>query len=335
MNPYALLSLLPAAAFLAALTIVDTYQLVPTRRVFLLVFGGVFAAAAALGMNNLLLGSLSLDPVFMTRYAAPALEELLKALLPTWFILRDRIGFPGEAALVGLSVGVGFALAENGLFLVEHPQAGVYVFVSRGLGTAMMHGGSTSIFTMLTLHFYLRHERFRLWMILPGWLLAAGLHSGFNHFFFSPMAEAAMEVVAVSLLMGLVFFLSERELRRWLDQGFDSDVMLLEALQARKLPDSRAGRYLKQLDRQVSGELKRQVLEYLHLHLELAVRAKGRLMLTEVGFAPPPDRKAREELAELERRSRELGRMGRMAVAPVLRNSRREVWQMVYLSEAT
>ncbi len=51
-----------------------------------------------------------------------------------------------DAAISGFAVGAGFAVIENLTYIPALSAAGLLTAAVRGLGTAMMHGGTTAIF---------------------------------------------------------------------------------------------------------------------------------------------------------------------------------------------
>ena len=68
------------------------------------------------------------------------------------------------------------------------------------------------------------------------------------------------------------------------------------------------------------------------LHGELAVRAKGILLLRESGLPEPPlDAETRERLAELAQLERSIGKAGVLAVRPLMMATGKEIWQLTLL----
>ena len=55
-----------------------------------------------------------------------------------------------DAAIFGFAIGSGFALVENLYYLASRPDAHVAVQIIRGFGTAIMHGGATAIFAIVS-----------------------------------------------------------------------------------------------------------------------------------------------------------------------------------------
>src|SRR5204863_6396818 len=96
-----------------------------------------------------LLGQLSIGFEAYARYVAPPIEELLKAAIVVALIRGHRIGFLVDAAILGFAAGTGFALGENFNYLRGAEGDGVGLWLARGFGTAIMHGGVTAIFAVM------------------------------------------------------------------------------------------------------------------------------------------------------------------------------------------
>ena len=76
------------------------------------------------------------------------------------------------------------------------------------------------------------------------------------------------------------------------------------------------------------------MLCYLRIHLELAIRAKGILMMQGAGFRIPVDPEVREKFVELQFLEKSIGKTGRLALLPFLHTSHRDLWQ-IYLIDKT
>jgi protease PrsW len=324
----ALVGLLPVACFLAALRAFDSYKLVHLRPTLALIGAGALAAVASYFVGALVVGEWGLPFKPYSRYVAPPVEELLKGAVIAWLVARHRIAFPVDAAICGFAVGAGFALLENLFYLRLLPDAPLGTWIVRGFGTAIMHGGATALFAVIGLMLCERAGAPRLRWFAPGLLLAAALHSAYNHFFFSPVLATLGILLVLPPLALLVFERSESTLEQWLESGFDADTQLIELINSGRFGDSRVGRYLESLRQHFDGPVVADLLCYLRLRTELALRAKGILMLRESGFAAAPDPATRATFDELEYLERSIGPTGLLAIRPFLRMSRRDLWEL-------
>jgi hypothetical protein len=71
----------------------------------------------------------------------------------------------------------------------------------------------------------------------------------------------------------------------------------------------------------------------LRLRGELAIRAKGILLMREAGFAAAPDPAVKVKFAELRYLEKSIGRTGLLALRPFLHTSTRDLWQLNMLTE--
>jgi len=331
--PYALLGLLPVCCFLATLVYLDSYRLVPLKWVVSAIVLGCGAAVASYPFSLVCLEWLDIDFSIYTRYVAPIIEEALKALI-IWALMRNnRIGFLVDAAIFGFAVGAGFAIFENLYYLTILPDMKLGMWIVRGFGTAIMHGGATAIFAVIT-HTMVEQYPTRGWVtMLPGLLIAAITHSVFNHFFFAPIINTALVMGILPLLFTVVFDRSDKALSDWLGAGFDADTELLELINSGELSTSKVGQYLQSLREKFEGPIVADLLCYLRLHTELSIRAKGLLMMRESGFVNKTGEHTRAKLEEMKYLEKSIGATGKLAIKPFLRMSQKDLWQFYMLSD--
>lgn len=328
-----LAGLAPVASFLGVLLYLDSYKLVKLRSVVALVACGAVVAAAMYALHGEILARTAIDFATFTRYVAPLTEELFKGLVIVLLIRANRIGFLVDAAIFGFAVGTGFATVENLLYLGDVPIAGMGTWITRGFGTAIMHGGATAIFAVMGLAMVERSRRASPRAFLPGFAVAVVLHSAFNHFFLSPFLSTLGIVMVVPPLLNLVFARSERALGDWLGKGFDADAEMLALINSGRLSDSPAGRYLHSLKDRFQGPVVADLLCYLRLYTELALRAKGILLMRENGFDVPVDDATREKFTEMRYLESSIGRTGLRALQPMMHMSHKDLWQLYMLGK--
>lgn len=327
------LAFLPVCLFLLSLLVLDSYKLVKLRTVVAVTFVGGLSAIASYGVNLFMLESLEMPRELVSRIAAPVVEELLKGALLIALMRARRIGFLVDAAIQGFAIGAGFALVENLYYLAVLPESSIVIWLIRGFGTAIMHGGTTAIFAIISKGLTQRLDRPKLRSFVPGLLLASALHSLFNHFVLSPLLSTLVVVLALPYLMVYFFQRSERRLQNWLGTGFDLDNEVLRLIHSGEFTRSPIGLYLKSLRQFYPGEVLADMLCYLRLHTELSLRAKGILMMRESGFDVPPDAAIRESLSELRHLRETIGTTAMSSLMPLLRGSEQDLWQLKILEE--
>ena len=324
---------LPVFLFLGALVLIDSYKLVTLRAVLLSVAAGVAAGLASYGVNVVLRPALGLDFTPYSMYVAPVVEETLKAVFVVYLLQRNKVGFVVDAAIHGFGIGTGFAVLENIYYLTVNPDASLWTWIVRGMGTAIMHGGATAIVAMVSKTLHNRADGLRLHLLLPGLGVAVVLHSVYNHFLLHPLLATALIVLAVPYLSVAVFQHSERETKAWVGTGFDTDLELLQVVRTGQVSGTPVGRYLTTLRDRFAPEVIVDMMCFVRLRAELAIRAKGVLMMREAGFEAPPDPKIKDTFEELRYLEKSIGKTGLRALNPFLDTSMRDLWQLNMLGE--
>jgi RsiW-degrading membrane proteinase PrsW (M82 family) len=321
-------SIVPVLLFLGALVLLDSYKLISLRAILLAVAAGTVAATLGYFVNVPLGPGLGLD---MPRYSvivAPVVEEFLKAIYIVWLLRRNKVGFVVDAATYGFAVGTGFALIENLYYLPLHPNPTIWTWVVRGFGTALMHGGTTAIFAMISRTLQDRAKSFRFSLILPGFALAVVLHSLYNQFLVSPLLATALILLVFPYIVMFLFQRSERDTRNWLGTGFDTDQELLRVMRAGQMSDTPVGQYLKGLRTNYPPEVIVDMMCLLRLRAELGIKAKGILLMREAGFEADPDPSLPAKLEEVRYLEHSIGKTGMRALKPFAHTSTQDVWQL-------
>ena len=321
-------SVLPVFLFLGALVLLDSYKLITPRAILLAVAAGATATLVGYAVNVSLIPALGLGIARYSKYVAPVVEELLKAMYIVWLLRRNKVGFVVDAAIYGFAVGTGFAFFENIYYLPVHPNPTIWTWIVRGFGTALMHGGTTAIFAMISRTIQNRAPKFRLSLMLPGLAVAAVLHSLYNQFLVAPLLATALIVLVFPYIMMFLFQRSESETRSWLGTGFDTDQELLRVMRAGQVSDTPVGIFLKGLRTSYPPEVIVDMMCLLRLRAELGIRAKGILLMREAGFEAEPDPSLPAKLEEMRYLERSIGRSGMRALKPFVQTSTQDLWQL-------
>ncbi len=325
------LALLPVLIFLGALRALDSYKLVPLRTVATALEVGAIAALACYGVNTLVFRHLHGDPELYIHFGAPVVEELAKGAFWIFLIVTARVAFMVDSAICGFAVGAGFALVENISYLQALGGRGIGVWLLRGFGTAVMHGGVAAIGALIAVSLAESRRWRGVRQFAPGLAAAIMLHSLFNQNMLSPVASTAVMMVGLPLIFLVVFYFSERSLRRWLGGKLDQDIDLLAMIAGGELNQTPQGAYLMSLNDAFPPEVRGDMLNFLHLTLELSARCKGDLMLREAGLQVPPDLALEDHFKELSYLENSIGPTGMLAVRPLLSQTPRDLWEMYHL----
>jgi RsiW-degrading membrane proteinase PrsW (M82 family) len=327
-------SLFPVLLFLLALSLLDSYKLVSGRALAIAIGAGIAAAIASLVVNTFLIEALHIPDKIFDGFVAPVVEEFIKALFVVYVIRARRVGFMVDAAITGFAVGAGFAILENVWYVENKGELPMVIWVVRGFGTAIMHGGTTAIFALISKNLFDRHERWGAAVFLPGLLAAVLLHSFYNHFLFSPVISTILIHITLPLVIMTVFYQSERSTRRWLGAQFDTDQELLDTINSGRVSDTHLGMFFRSIRESFPPEVVVDMLCYLRVHVELAINAKGLLLMREAGFDPEVAPDVHDKLAELKHLEKSIGRTGQLAIKPLVHTSHRDLWQIYMLGKS-
>ena len=320
------ISILPVLAFLASLVLLDSFKLTPLRRVAGAIAAGCVAALISYLLSGWWLGQW--DRALRSLAVAPPLEEMLKAIFILWLVRTGRIGFLVEGAIYGFAVGAGFAAAENLVYLRLLGDTSFYVWILRGFGTAVMHGGATAIVGILAASWVHRGELARAAAFAGGLIIATAVHVFYNSPLLPPVPSVCLVLVGVPALLAAIFVRSEHTLERWMGEGFDADLELLDLISSGRFGGTHAGQYLESLRDSFPAPVVADMLCLLQISAELAVRAKAELLKREAGLASGPDAEVTGRLEELQHLEKNLGPTGRLALAPLLAGRSRRLWQL-------
>lgn len=328
------ISLLPVLTFLLILIVLDSFKLVRLRMILLALMAGCLAALLGAIINHYILSEYKINILIYARYLAPLIEESLKALFIFYLIHANKIGFMVDGAILGFATGTGFAFIENVYYLGALDSANILIWIIRGFGTAVMHGGTVALGAIITKSLLDRNPKKRFILYIPGFLAAICFHSFFNHFLLPPVFMTLMQLILLPLVVVFIYWQSENLLREWLEIGFDVDVWLLEQINTGTFSQTKIGNYLLSLNNKFSGEIMADMLCYLRLHLELAIRAKGILLMKEAGFPAVMDSAIKEKFEEMNFLEKSIGKTGKLALAPILHSSGQELWQIYTLGKS-
>lgn len=327
------LSLLPVLVFLAALMFLDSYKLVKRKSVIVALAVGCGSAIASLYVNRVLIEISGMEVSLFTRYGAPVVEEILKSAWLVVLMFRRKIGFTIDAAIFGAALGAGFALVENIYYLQSVANADILIWVVRGFGTAIMHAGVTATFAVIAKGMSDAHPPLRIRWLLPGLIFSIVIHSIYNQFILPPMVATFVILVVQPLMFLIIFQYSEKSLGAWLGKGMDAELELFDLITSGEIGETKLGKYLESLKDKFPGPVVVDMLCYLRIHLELALAAKGFLMMRHSGHKTEIDPEIRAQFEEMKFLEKSIGPTGKLAIAPIIQTSDRDLWQMYMLQE--
>jgi RsiW-degrading membrane proteinase PrsW (M82 family) len=322
------IGLLPVLLFLFVLLHLDSYKLVSLREVLVCLGAGFVLAGVSYFTNTQAIGVLRYDFATYATFAAPVAEESLKAAFIIILFARNRIGFMIDAAIMGFAVGAGFALAENVYYLYVFPGANVGVWMVRGFGTAIMHGGATAVFGVMAQGLSERRATINPLRLVPGLVVAVVVHGLYNYFQNTPLIAAAAMVVTLPLILLVVFAKSEHKIHTWLLTDYESHERLLEEINTGQFEHGEAGRFILDLSKKFDSETVADLFTYIRLHTELVMRAEKISLGRESGQKLEGGHDIHEAFRRLHALEKKIGPAAMLTIWPHLHFSQRELWEL-------
>ncbi len=222
MNAYSILaaSLIPLG-FLYIVKWLNFFETHRFRLILLALVWGVISVELSYLVDHpirLLLGF-----QFIGTHTAPTVEEVFKSLILLYLVRRgSATSFP-DGAIYGFASGIGFAIAENMLYLSRvNVETGVVIATSRAFVASVMHGSTTAIVGMMLAGFPLGKIDHPLLRWLVGLVIAISIHTAFNktafhQFVFGQTGLLVLAVIAMTALFtvaALIMWGLRRERRR-------------------------------------------------------------------------------------------------------------------------
>lgn len=328
-------ALAPVLVMLVTFERLDVFRLVSGRAMIAYALAGAALAALSYVFNGHIMEGLPIGFTDYSRYVAPVVEESIKALVIIGLFATDRVGFKLDAAIAGFAVGAGFSTFENGYLLALFPGAGLGVWIVRGFGTAIMHGGATALFAVITheftehqAHKVGRHARLYPWVFAPGLIVAIAVHAAFNHFPGEPMLAMLGTMLLIPLTLLAVFAKGGATAHDWLEHDHEGHAALLADLRAGRLAHTDEGKAIEALSQRFPPHLARDVHAWISLQLHLVLRAEEVLLANERGETLPVGATEQAEFHRLDALGRRIGRAARHTLRPHLRFSRSDLYEL-------
>jgi len=328
-------ALAPVVVLLAVFERLDVFRLVSGGSLAVYAAAGAALAALSYVANGHVMDGLPIGFTDYSRYVAPPLEETIKASVIVALFALDRIGFKLDAAIAGFAVGAGFSVFENAYLISAFPEANLGIWIVRGFGTAIMHGGATALFAVIThefsehqAHRQGRHSRLYPWVFLPGLMVAIALHSAFNHFPGQPLLAMLGVLVVIPLTLLLVFSRGGATAHDWLEHDHEGHAQMLADIRAGRFAETPDGRAVAATARRFPARIAEAVGAWMELQLTLVLRAEEILLAHERGEQPQVGEAERAQFHRLDELGHMIGRATRHAIQPHLRFSRSDLYEL-------
>ena len=328
-------ALSPVIVMLVVFERLDVFRMVSGGAVLAYAIGGALLAGLSYVSNAHIMDGLPIGFTDYSRYVAPVVEEAIKALVIVALFATDRVGFKLDAAIAGFAVGAGFSTFENAYLLSLFPGASLGVWIVRGFGTAIMHGGATALFAVIT-HEFTEHQahkagrraRLHPWVFAPGLIVAIAVHAVFNHFPGEPALAMLGAMLLIPLTLLAVFAKGGATAHDWLEHDHEGHAALLADLREGRFAHTDEGRAIQALAQRFPKRIAHDIGQWIQLQLHLVLRAEEVLLANERGEHVDVGPAELAEFQRLDTLGRRIGRAARHALQPHLRFSRSDLYEL-------
>lgn len=247
----------------------DVFQSASRRNILIsLVYGATVAFFGAFALNTLTVQALTAAGMpsaqaydIVRRLTAPIIEEILKSLVLIWLIRKPSFKYAVDGAIYGFSVGVGFAVAENLLYISQAPSAALGLTISRVLSTTLMHASVSAVVGFM-LGRLRRAGRGQRLIPIAGILVAVTVHIVYNNLV-TTLTGISLLLVAIvigvgsaAVIVGLMNRDQAREketMREALDEG-ETGVSEGEAMAIQRMGGASLEESLKDLSSRIGED---------------------------------------------------------------------------------
>lgn len=329
----AAIAISPVLVLLFVFDRLDVFDLITFRTIALLFLLGGGMAVASLAANAGALQGFPIGYDRYSRYIAPIVEEIAKAAPILYLFATNRLGYKLDSAIAGFAVGAGFSVVENAWFLYSLGDANLTAWVVRGFGTAVMHGGATALFAVIS-HEFTEYQaaataaryRFNPLAFLPGLAAAMLLHGAFNQFPDQPVTAMAMTLLVIPMTLFFVFARGDLATRRWLKEDHDRHVRVLEDLRSGRFAASEEGRLLREAASTHPKATVADMFAYAEVSTEIVLRAEAALLTAR--DAKIEDVRSLDLFDDLASLERKLGGTAAASVQRLAGITRNDLWEL-------
>lgn len=323
----------------------DIYGTGEFRNVLLCFIWGVIAFLLAFGLSKVFFGiqlpaaiTTTLSDLDLSQYnlwvqfAAPIVEELLKAGILIWLVRRPNFTYFVDGAIYGFAAGMGFAIVENWSYVTSYGDAGLGVAVGRVLSTNLVHATASALVGIAL--GYSRFQRYqgRLVLLVGGLATAMVLHVGFNNLVTRVSSGLLLlYAAAVGLLgTGFIFYMIRRglaEQKTWIEEklGVADRVTDREVAVVQRL--SSIDEVLAPLAEQFGPKKAKACERFLTLQARLGIKRKSLDKLTDEKMKVAVQKEMDEIRAEMDEARRSVGAYVMLYLRNIFPQDASPVWK--------
>jgi hypothetical protein len=225
-------------------------------------------------------------------------------------------------------------MMENLWYLFAITDANVSAWLVRGFGAAIMHGGATAIFAIISHEMTERQAegaesayRFNPLLFAPGLAIAILIHSIFNHFPHQPIFIMALTLLLVPAAIFLALIRNDRATQQWLNADKATHAQMLADIRSGQFAGTARGQAISAIADRL-GDQATDARAYVELKTELILRAEELILAAQSGAADAPGESERAKFTQLGALEARLGKATLAALAAPLGFTRNDLWEL-------
>jgi len=266
----------------------------------------------------------------------PIVEEVVKAAPLIVAIHRRRSAFFMETLTYGASIGAGFAVLENILYVFFNPDFSLGDSILRGVGTSLLHIGCTALLASMVLVGRRiskgKPKPIRYLVTIVATLPSVAIHFVYNMCLLPEYFQMVLVIIVFIGLFMVTYSTDEKLIHKWLDMCITNDIALYASIKQGKLQETNAGRYLLMAKERFSPEVFFDICVFLGLYLEMSITSKSRIIMKEAGMdspiTPEEQKMYQDKVEEIKSLRRSIGKAGTMLLSPFITIKDTDKWAM-------
>jgi len=329
-----MLSLFPVVVLVISLIFIDTFKLVKKEFIMYLFISGALISLLAYLINTL--SSEIVQNYSISRWGIiPLTEEVLKFTIVIYIYQKKKIAFMIDAIIYGFTIGSGFALIENMYYYYFLDINALHISIIRGFGTAVMHGFTTGIASVLLLYFNHLKEIKISKSIMISISIVVIIHAFYNFFNMQPMIQTSLVLFSFIITTYFIFENNEKTIRKWIDEEFDTEIDLLNMIESGQFGKTKTGKYINDIKSRYDPLIMVDMIMLIKLNLELSLQSKAALMIQSNDINVPFDTEIQQKIIEYNQLLQNIGKLNLKTLSPVLRLDRSAIWKINMLNNSS
>jgi RsiW-degrading membrane proteinase PrsW (M82 family) len=295
------------------------------------VLWGIIAYLLAASINSSLLNNNLITYGQLLRLVAPITEEILKSVILLHLVRRKDFNYVVDGAIYGFGTGIGFAMVENYEYIIRNPEEAIFVAIARVFSTNLIHATTSGLIGSALAAG--RIEPGWRWILTGagGFILATGIHTGFNTMLGENALPASAIIVGVlgAILIIVIIKWGLKLQQTWIVEtfGMTNQITRSEAVAAQRIQS--LDDILAPVTLQFGPDKASQTRSLLFMLAEIGIKRKILEKTYDVELRPRIEWEIQRITSEMERVRRGIGPYCMLFVRTVYLENGNRVWELI------